>query len=305
VRLPTAKNSVKWIEADVASDWQVGPGDIWHDRAMFHFLTDESARSRYVAHLRQAVEPNGHVILATFGPEGPTTCSGLPVTRYSPAALGDQLGAGFRLIETANESHRTPSGATRVCYALFHRSVLAAIFLVNRSDGGRGSAFLIVSAEPNDSVVCNVFRPPKPGMIGDLPYLVHVASAYARLPRRRSSAPPTRSRWPARRAHRRDVSTSRACVVRGSAWTVGAAGQVIAADPSVAMLSSPGHGRVRSRGAIPGLPFPAARRRYHFKSRTSWLRRWCRHEQDLQPGGRICIPRFLPGPREGYGSKWQ
>jgi hypothetical protein len=83
---------------------------VWHDRAVFHFLTAAEDRARYVAQARRAVHPGGHVIVASFGPEGPTRCSGLDVVRYSPEAMHAEFGAGFDLLESVREVHQTPSG---------------------------------------------------------------------------------------------------------------------------------------------------------------------------------------------------
>jgi SAM-dependent methyltransferase len=112
-RLAPETDRVHWIEADVTGDWPVPTVDIWHDRAVFHFLTGPADRERYIARLRQAVKPGGAVIIATFAPDGPEKCSGLPVVRYSPDALEATLGAGFRLQEAVRESHATPFGTTQ------------------------------------------------------------------------------------------------------------------------------------------------------------------------------------------------
>lgn len=87
--------------------------DVWHDRAVFHFLTDPVDRLRYHARLEQAVRPGGAVVIATFAPDGPAKCSGLPVVRYSPDALEAELGTNFRLVEAVRETHATPFGATQ------------------------------------------------------------------------------------------------------------------------------------------------------------------------------------------------
>jgi SAM-dependent methyltransferase len=82
---------------------------LWHDRAVFHFLTRHEERARYFDALRQGVRPGGHVIMATFGPSGPERCSGLPTRRYDAAALAAELGAGFALVQSALLIHRTPA----------------------------------------------------------------------------------------------------------------------------------------------------------------------------------------------------
>lgn len=93
---------------------------LWHDRAVFHFLTDPDDRRRYVDVLSRAVRPGGHVVIATFAPDGPPKCSGLPVERYDAEALSATLGAGFELLRAEEEAHRTPSGAVQPFqYGLF------------------------------------------------------------------------------------------------------------------------------------------------------------------------------------------
>jgi hypothetical protein len=102
-----------WIEADVAGAWELKPMDIWHDRAVFHFLTDPEDRARYRAHLRQTLKVGGTAIVATFALDGPETCSGLPVMRYSPETLSRELGSGLRLVEAVAHAHSTPWGASQ------------------------------------------------------------------------------------------------------------------------------------------------------------------------------------------------
>lgn len=111
-RLGALGDKVEWIAADVTTITLPENGfDIWHDRAVFHFLTEPADRAAYVSQVMRAVKPGGHVIVSTFGPRGPTQCSGLPVMRYSPDSLHDEFGAAFRLIEHDEEEHRTPGGA--------------------------------------------------------------------------------------------------------------------------------------------------------------------------------------------------
>ena len=110
-RLPDAR--VAWIEADVAGEWNAAPVDFWHDRAVFHFLTEPTDRARYIEHVKSTLRPGGQAIIATFAPEGPPTCSGLPVMRYSPEHLAAELGASFHVEETARETHMTPFGSTQ------------------------------------------------------------------------------------------------------------------------------------------------------------------------------------------------
>lgn len=112
---------IRWIAADVTLAELPAHGyDIWHDRAVFHFLTLETQRSSYVRHVIRSVKPGGHLILATFAPNGPTQCSGLEVVRYTAESLTQELGHHFRLIEQVDELHHTPDGRTQpFIYARF------------------------------------------------------------------------------------------------------------------------------------------------------------------------------------------
>ncbi|MDH3270069.1 MAG: class I SAM-dependent methyltransferase [Gemmatimonadota bacterium] len=110
-RLGPRSDAVEWVEADVLEYRANEPWDIWHDRAVFHFLVDPEDRARYRASLYEAVAPGGHVIVATFGPEGPTRCSGLDTLRCSADEIAAALGDGVTLVESRTEVHRTPSGA--------------------------------------------------------------------------------------------------------------------------------------------------------------------------------------------------
>ena len=102
---------IRWIEADILEAQLPDSGyGVWHDRAAFHFLTEPSARATYVAQVRRAVRPGGHVLVATFAEDGPTRCSGLDVMRYSPEALHAEFGAGFLFVTARREEHRTPTG---------------------------------------------------------------------------------------------------------------------------------------------------------------------------------------------------
>jgi SAM-dependent methyltransferase len=121
-RLAAAAESVEWFETDVTSFDSPHRWDVWHDRAVFHFLTDPEDRRRYVTSLLGALDSGGHAIVATFGPDGPPKCSGLDIARYSPEALAEELGPGLRLLETAEELHSTPSGAKQAfVYGVFRR----------------------------------------------------------------------------------------------------------------------------------------------------------------------------------------
>ena len=122
-RLASRAAHVHFIVADVTAEWTVPPVDVWHDRAAFHFLVEESDRARYVRNLRVSLEPGGHVLIATFALDGPTKCSGFPVMRYSAGMLGSQLGSGFELVQSLVEPHTTPAQATQsFMFALFRRT---------------------------------------------------------------------------------------------------------------------------------------------------------------------------------------
>lgn len=119
-RLGQRAGIVDWLCGDVTTYPLCGSQfDVWHDRAVFHFLTDLNDRAAYVRQVTRAIRPGGHVIVATFGPEGPTKCSGLDVVRYDPDALHDQFGASFRLVRHLTEMHQTPAGGMQhftYCY---------------------------------------------------------------------------------------------------------------------------------------------------------------------------------------------
>ena len=113
-RLGTATDAVEWIEGDVLSTALPERAfDVWHDRAVFHFLTAPADRGAYIAQVCRTVRPRGHVLVATFAEDGPTKCSGLSVARYSAGSLHGEFGDAFRLIDSMKERHVTPSGATQ------------------------------------------------------------------------------------------------------------------------------------------------------------------------------------------------
>ncbi len=113
-RLGEKANQVTWLAADITKiDFPEHCYDVWHDRAVFHFLTEPAQRTAYVRQVARSVKPGGYVIVATFGPEGPLKCSGLDVVRYDADALHDEFGADFRLMESATELHQTPFGTTQ------------------------------------------------------------------------------------------------------------------------------------------------------------------------------------------------
>lgn len=122
-RLGSAAEQVRWLVGDIVEiELESCAYDLWHDRAVFHFLTTPERRITYVQQVTRAVKPGGHVIVSTFGPEGPTECSGLKVTRYGAESLHGEFGGRFRLVESSKELHETPFGTTQqflYCYCRF------------------------------------------------------------------------------------------------------------------------------------------------------------------------------------------
>lgn len=113
-RLGKRASLVNWRVDDVlAADLAPGSCDVWHDRAVFHFLTKPSERARYISKVGASVRPGGFVIIATFAEDGPLRCSGLEVQRYSAAALAAEFGDSFEVLERHREEHRTSAGATQ------------------------------------------------------------------------------------------------------------------------------------------------------------------------------------------------
>lgn len=113
-RLEAVSERVTWFVADICKV-ELSPSayDVWHDRAVFHFLTTASDRAAYVRQVARAVRRGGHVIVSTFGPEGPVKCSGLDVVRYDAKSLHREFGEHFRLIESSRELHQTPFGTVQ------------------------------------------------------------------------------------------------------------------------------------------------------------------------------------------------
>ncbi len=113
---------VNWVVADVTA-WQPSVTyDLWHDRAAFHFLTQDSDRAAYAARVVQAVRSGGHVIIGTFAPDGPQRCSGLEVLRHDALSLSTILGPSFQLMESRNHEHFTPTGTIqRFQFSRFRR----------------------------------------------------------------------------------------------------------------------------------------------------------------------------------------
>jgi SAM-dependent methyltransferase len=113
-RLGEISRRVRWLVADITqADFERAAYDVWHDPAVFHFLTASLDRVAYVPQVARAVKSGGHVIVSTFGPEGPVKCSGLEVVRYDAESLHEEFGTRFRLIGSSKELHQTPFGATQ------------------------------------------------------------------------------------------------------------------------------------------------------------------------------------------------
>lgn len=119
-RLGKNARKIEWIEADITNvSLPENHYDLWHDRAVFHFLTSAEDRRKYVELVMRSLKVGGHIIVASFGLEGPVKCSGLDVVRYSPETMHDEFGSEFELVKSLKETHRTPFGTTQeftYCY---------------------------------------------------------------------------------------------------------------------------------------------------------------------------------------------
>jgi SAM-dependent methyltransferase len=121
-RLGQRAKRVRWLVADVTNTPELGTFDVWHDRAVFHFLTDPADRRRYAKLARQTVPEGGHLVIATFADDGPKRCSDLDVCRYNAWSLASELGEGFSLVREARETHTTPWGSSQpFFYGVFRR----------------------------------------------------------------------------------------------------------------------------------------------------------------------------------------
>jgi len=121
-RLGARATKVIWMVADVTAGPDLGTFDLWHDRAVFHFLTEFEDRASYATLLARTIPIGGHAMIATFAPDGPEKCSGLEVRRYDGRALAAELGPRFQLVKSVPELHRTPWNAPQSFqYSLFER----------------------------------------------------------------------------------------------------------------------------------------------------------------------------------------
>jgi 2-polyprenyl-3-methyl-5-hydroxy-6-metoxy-1,4-benzoquinol methylase len=110
-RLGTRAGEVNWLVCDITkAEFEAHSVDVWHDRAVFHFLTSAEGRKAYINNMLHALKPNGHVIIATFAEDGPLKCSGLEIVRYSVSGLLAELGESFTLTASEKVSHHTPGG---------------------------------------------------------------------------------------------------------------------------------------------------------------------------------------------------
>lgn len=122
-RLGSRAEAVKWIEADATEFESPKKYDLWHDRAVFHFLTDKDGRKKYVRNMNQALKPGRYVIIATFSIAGPFKCSGLNVALYGPEKMENELGIFFELVKSVNEEHLTPEGKEqKFTYCCFRKN---------------------------------------------------------------------------------------------------------------------------------------------------------------------------------------
>ncbi|MBB5545031.1 class I SAM-dependent methyltransferase [Paraburkholderia fungorum] len=113
-RLGSVAEQITWVESDITMvDLPQHRYDVWHDRAVFHFLTERPQRNAYTHALTRALKPGGRVVIATFGLLGPNRCSGLDVRRYDAQQLSDEFGPGFELITSTLEDHHTPAGSSQ------------------------------------------------------------------------------------------------------------------------------------------------------------------------------------------------
>lgn len=126
-RLGERAGAVRWLAQDVTAFAPREKYALWHDRAVFHFLTEAAERRAYLAAAARALEPGGQMIIATFALDGPEKCSGLPVVRYDAPSLAREVGEGFELLETCGETHVTPGGGKQsFSYCRFLRCLATA-----------------------------------------------------------------------------------------------------------------------------------------------------------------------------------
>ncbi len=124
-RLKYRAKKIEWIEADITEvSLPENKFDVWHDRAVFHFLTTRDDRKKYIELVMQSLKVGGHIIVASFGLDGPKKCSGLDVVRYSPETMHDEFGEKFKLIKSIKETHKTPFETTQEFIYCYCRKVV-------------------------------------------------------------------------------------------------------------------------------------------------------------------------------------
>jgi SAM-dependent methyltransferase len=122
-RLGPSAPLVDWIVGDVTKEPAMPEVDLWHDRGVLHFLTEIADQHAYARVAARTVRKGGHAVIATFAPDGPERCSGLPVQRHDAASVALLLGANFELLEEESNVHRTPSGTEqRFCWSVLRRT---------------------------------------------------------------------------------------------------------------------------------------------------------------------------------------
>jgi Thiopurine S-methyltransferase (TPMT) len=122
-RLGASADKINWVASDVTTWKPSRYFDVWHDRAVLHFLTDAADRAAYVQRLHEAVRSGGTAIIGTFALDGPDKCSGLPVVRYDSTKLAKTLGGSFALVESRRHEHATPWGSTQQFqFSVFRRT---------------------------------------------------------------------------------------------------------------------------------------------------------------------------------------
>lgn len=135
-RLGDKAGFIEWIEADITNVRLPEKAyDVWHDRAVFHFLTEREDRRKYVELVMRSLKVGGHIIVASFGLDGPAKCSGLDVVRYSPRALHAEFGGDFKPVKSLTETHRTPFGTTQEFVYCYCRKLQAAMPYFSKLNG--------------------------------------------------------------------------------------------------------------------------------------------------------------------------
>jgi SAM-dependent methyltransferase len=115
-RLGERASRVEWMVADITQAESLGEFDVWHDRAVFHFLTDQVDRKRYIELLKRSLPIGGHFIVGTFAKGGPEKCSGLQILQYDAATMQAELGASFETVECSEYLHTTPTGKSQLFF---------------------------------------------------------------------------------------------------------------------------------------------------------------------------------------------